>query len=531
VSRRRLIALAATCAAGALAIPGTAHAAGSTPHPAVSQQAFHRAEGNGSAAPVISGFSHPTVAPRSGAARTAAASTLGFSVNGESGSSAYDVKLSIDVTGSTGAVTVTPTWDGVAGAPISVPASGVLPIGNTFGTLGVHKLTLVVTDQTGSVSEDGTVLPGGSDYTAYGPARLLDTRSSKTTLKPYSTIKVQVGGNSGISVDALAAVLNLTVTNPTASGYLTAYPDGIGRPGSSNVNFTAHQTVPNLAFVPVGTGGYVDIYNGSSGTVDLIADISGYFSRVAASGYTPAGPARLVDTRNGTGASKAQIAANGSIAVQVDGRGGVPASGVTAVALNITATGSKSAGFLTAYPDGNARPTASNVNYGAGQTIANAVVVPVGADGKIRLGNGPGQGVNAVVDVTGYYSPGSKGAFMATEPSRVYDTRTAAEGPAIPGYTVDTLQFGDGKADQATAYVLNATVPQASGPGYLAVTPDNGAPLTSPPGVSTLNFTKGQTVPNLVQATTGSTGGISFWNASATANHLVLDEFGYYLTY
>ena len=533
MSSRRLIVLAAACAAGVIAVPGTALAAGSTPHPSV-KRLVQPTKLKGVDKAILSGFSK-----RATAARTAADSSLAFTATTTPSNGLYDVQLDVDVTGSTGTVSVTATWDGVADAPVTSAGDGTVSIGHTFSKLGDHTLTITVDDGAGvPVTQTGTVTPIGSDYTAYGPTRLLDTRSSKTTLKPHTAIKVKVGGNGGISADALAAVLNLTVTNPTVGGYITAYADGTSRPTSSNVNFAAKQTVPNLSIVPVGGDGYVDLYNGSSGTVDLIADINGYFSRTAAAGYTTVTPSRLVDTRKGTGATKAKIAANGSIAVQIAGKGGVP-SGVTAVALNITATGGSNSGYLTAYPDGQAKPTASNVNYGANQNIANAVIVPVGSDGKIRLANGPGKPVDALVDVSGYYSASSKSAFLPVDPSRLVDTRSDGNGP-IPAGGYEAFELGDGTSDQPTAFVLNATVPTATGSGYLSVAPDpntvddynNGTYKTlTPPSVSTLNFNKGQTVPNLVQASDGSTGIVDFWNMAGTQNNLVLDMFGVYLNY
>ncbi|MFC1439091.1 hypothetical protein ABUW04_12555 [Streptacidiphilus sp. N1-10] len=477
----------------------------------------------------LSGFSHPVFSSRAAGVK-AAASTLSFTPTRTPGKGAYDVEYSIDVTGSTGAVTLTASWDGVKATPITASGDGAVAIGHTFTTVGEHTLSVSVTDQTGTFTNGTPVYPDGSDYTAYGPTRLLDTRVSKTTLKPNTTVKVKVGGNGGISADAIAAILNLTVTNATGGGYITAYPDGSGRPPSSNVNFAAKQTVANLSFVPVGSGGYVDLYNGSKGTVDVIADIDGYFSQTAASGYTPVGPTRLVDTRKGTGATKAQIPAKGSIAVQIAGKAGVP-SGVTAVALNVTATNDKSGGYLTTYPDGSTPPTASNVNFSANETVANAVVVPVGADGKIRIANGPGLGVDAVVDVAGYYSAGSTSAFLPTDPTRVEDSRTDKQPMAAYGGIGLQLEK-NGTEALPTALVYNATVPVATGPGYLAVTPEPTTAPTSLPSVSTLNFVKNQTVPNLVQATPGATtGAIDFWNVSATPNHLVVDLFGYYLNY
>ena len=89
-------------------------------------------------------------------------------------------------------------------------------------------------------------------------------------------------GHGGVPASGVSAVvLNVTVTQPKAAGYITVYPDGATRPLASNLNFVAGQTVPNLVVAPVGADGKVDLYNGSSGTVELVADVSGYFSNGA----------------------------------------------------------------------------------------------------------------------------------------------------------------------------------------------------------------------------------------------------------
>ena len=92
------------------------------------------------------------------------------------------------------------------------------------------------------------------------------------------------------------------------------------------------------------------------------------------------------------------------VALGVDGHGGVPASGVSAVVLNVTVTQPKAAGFITVYPDGATRPLASNLNFVAGQTVPNLVVAPVGADGKVDLYNGSSGTTQLVADVSGYFS-------------------------------------------------------------------------------------------------------------------------------
>lgn len=74
-----------------------------------------------------------------------------------------------------------------------------------------------------------------------------------------------------------AVVLNVTVTQPSSFGFLTVYPDSQGQPLASNLNWVAGQTVANLVIVPV-VNGNVDFYNGSTGTVHVIADLAGYFT-------------------------------------------------------------------------------------------------------------------------------------------------------------------------------------------------------------------------------------------------------------
>ncbi|MFC1417916.1 hypothetical protein [Streptacidiphilus cavernicola] len=297
--------------------------------------------------------------------------------------------------------------------------------------------------------------------------------------------------------------------------------------------------MPNQVIVPIGDKGQVNLYNGSSGTVDLIADIAGYFTQSAASGYSPLAPYRVVDTRSGVGAPKRQLAAGASVAVQIAGndKKKLPSSGITAVALNVTATGSPSSGFLTAYPDGKSLPTASNVNFSKGQTIANSVIVPVGSDGRIRIYNGGKKPVSVVIDAVGYYSAASRSAYLPMYPTRYLDTRakTWKYGPLEGGGYIDMPLSSD--YPDVTGWVLNATVTSTKSSGYLTVSPDPNSYQAyqggwevwpTKPGSSSLNWLRGQTVPNLVQASTGSTGIVDFWNTGKGTVNLVVDAFGYY---
>jgi hypothetical protein len=287
---------------------------------------------------------------------------------------------------------------------VPVSADGKVTVFNSQG------FTDVIFDVASYVTAPGQASGPAGLYNPLVPARLLDTRSGlggATTVGAGRTVSLQVTGRGNVpSTGVSAVILNVTATNPTASSYVTAWPDDAARPLASNVNFLAGQTVPNRVVVKVGTGGKVDLYN-FSGTVDLVVDVSGWFTDATAggagSGFNPLASARLVDTRVG---GVSALGPGGVLAVQVAGQIGVPAmsSGTppTAVVLNVTATNATSAGYLTVWPDGSSQPLASDLNFGKGQTRANLVVVEVGADGKVDLFNLAGS-TDVVIDVVGWY--------------------------------------------------------------------------------------------------------------------------------
>jgi hypothetical protein len=203
-------------------------------------------------------------------------------------------------------------------------------------------------------------------------------------------------------------VLNVTATNPSAAGYLTAFPTGSTQPLASNLNFVAGQTVPNRVLVKVGSNGQVSLFNGA-GTVDVVVDVAGWFtdgSDATATGgrFTGLTPARILDSRNGTGGFQTAVGPNGTIMVQIAGQGGVPATGVSGVVLNVTVTNTTGASFLTVYPsDAATRPLASDLNWSPGLTVPNLVMVKLGADGKIAIYNSAGS-TDVIADVVGWYS-------------------------------------------------------------------------------------------------------------------------------
>ena len=131
----------------------------------------------------------------------------------------------------------------------------------------------------------------GMSFVAITPCRVYDSRAAAGGPGPIAgatsrTIDVNYTGaasngykDCGVISTAGAYSLNITVTGSAASSsyaFVTAYPTGTVRPGSSTVNFLRGTQVANAAIVPAGTAGDIDIY--ASSATDVLVDINGYFA-------------------------------------------------------------------------------------------------------------------------------------------------------------------------------------------------------------------------------------------------------------
>ncbi len=369
----------------------------------------------------------------------------------------------------------------------------------------------------------------GSAYRPVTPLRLLDTRTQGGALTAGANRNLQVADTTRVPASATAVVVNVTATDTSSAGYLTVYPTGLPVPLASNLNWERGQTVANLAVVPVGSGYSITIHN-AAGSAEVLVDLQGYFAPVA-SGlgyYVPLTPARIADTRPQSGEPDAgrTLASNSSLGIQVAGMGGVPAAGATAAVLNVTATDTSGAGFLSVYPAGLAWPGTSSLNWAAGGTVADRVIVPLGAGGKIAVytNSGPAQ---VVVDVTGYFTGSATAAgaslFYPVAPRRMLDTR-ADGGTLRAGQPLVEQLGGVGSiANQASAVVANLTATGTSAASFLSA-----GPVTSAPTTSDLNWSAGATTANLDIATLGRTGDLALYNSSGTAD-VILDVSGYFV--
>ncbi|HMF10496.1 MAG TPA: hypothetical protein VKJ00_15260 [Thermoanaerobaculia bacterium] len=163
-------------------------------------------------------------------------------------------------------------------------------------------------------------------------------------------------------------------------------------------------------------------------------------------------PCRLVDTRgNGfTGAyGPPSLAAGVRRDFPLSGQCGIP-SGAGAVSLNVTVTNTQGPGFIKIYPQGGSAPVVSTLNYVAGQTIANAAVVPLGAGGGVTMVAGV-SGTDLVVDTNGYCA--SAAANQGNTFTVINSGGTTV--PAILGQTNSASLNATGVKGVATVGVTN----------------------------------------------------------------------------
>jgi len=354
----------------------------------------------------------------------------------------------------------------------------------------------------------------GSAFTPTSPVRVLDTRATGPVAAGRS---VTLNLSTRVPAGASAVVLNLTGTAATRETFVTAYPTGTARPDASNLNIVAGDTRPVLATVALGTNRSVDLYN-RNGTVHVLADLAGYYAPGTGSRYTPLSATRVLDTRAdpppalGPGASQV-----------VDLTGKVPRS-ATAVTINLTGVGASAATFVTAWPTGQTRPTASNLNLNARDTRPNLATVALGADRKISLYNLAGT-VDVMVDLTGFYTPEYGSTFVPRAPVRVFDTRTGsgALGPATrQAMDLDHTWV----TPNVTAALLNVTGVSPTAATYVAVWAADGRPDGS---VSTLNLVPGETAANLAAVAVSTMEPISAYNFRGQTN-VIADLAGVFVT-
>jgi hypothetical protein len=421
-------------------------------------------------------------------------------------------------------------------------------------------------------------LCGGGEFHPLTPTRIFDSRPTLAIndvaplgAKPLAapspaTFDIQLLGLGGVpstATDVLAVVVNITVTEPGANGYLEAYGKG-AKPAvrTSLINFGPNQTVPNVAIVRPGADGQLEIgLFGQSGTAQVIVDVFGWFSTsattdtasVGGARLIPTTPSRVLDTRPGPLSvgrpSQTPLAAKETMVLPIRGVDGinptvsnvVPDSpNVTGVLLNVVGITGSNSTHLSVFPNdlGGQDPTTSNLNLAPNVIKANLVFVPVGSDGSVRIFNNQGS-TDVVADVVGYMLSGQDPLTRAgrvvplSSPYRTFDTREAQWGgvPLGPGQAEDwsfaefaaSVAIGPDAVGNQLAVIGNLTsaelkrqYPSVPAASFLTAYPTGATrPLSS-----NLNTVEGPPVPNMAILKYGTQNTVRVYNLAGYAHYL-----------
>jgi Concanavalin A-like lectin/glucanases superfamily len=354
---------------------------------------------------------------------------------GTSGVTAADV--SITITGQTAGGNLIGYADGTPRPVTSIlnyPATGnisnsaIVPVGSdgdidlynaSGGTVQVivDLLGYFTTNFSGSAGYNASTAPANaSTYTPLAdPVRLFYTgngtgssfysgTASNGQVAANTALTVTINGNTtngaGLPSSGVTAVaLNLEALPPSGdNGSIAAYPDGTTRGNESNLSFTGGATYSTTAIVPVGTDGKIDIYNASAASINIVGDLSGYFTTSTTGQHFHAlGSTRILDTRQ-----TSPIGSNQTLTVPTPA--GIPVDNPT-LALNFTVVGPQDNGHLTIYPASASVPGTSIINFTTTDTpIAALGLINTATSNSLAIDNAAAGTTSVILDISGYFS-------------------------------------------------------------------------------------------------------------------------------
>jgi len=377
---------------------------------------------------------------------------------------------------------------------VELSSSGRITITNGAGSVDV------IVDVSGWYTSGGSGATSGSPFNVLAPTRVVDTRAgtgtpySGDTLPAEQTLRIRLAGLAGIPTSgANAVVMNTTVTNTGSDGDLVVWPEDGAKTTTSETNWGQGQTTGNLVVMGLGADGAVEAYDDSTGSVDVVIDLGGYF------GSAPSGALPLV----------------GSVS---------PANGPNGGGTQITITGTNLTGTESVSVGGS---PATSVTVNSSTSIT--AVTPAGTSGFADVVVTTATGTSGAMGSDGFLYE-APGAYHPLTPQRLADTRTdsgfAESGQAPgPGQTMDVQVAGADEVPSSgvAAVILNVTVAAPTAGSFITVFPAG----VAVPDASTMDFQAGQTQADLVEVALGRNGEVSVYNAAGWTQ-VIIDVEGWY---
>ena len=389
-------------------------------------------------------------------------------------------------------------------------------------------------------------------YHGITPARLVDTRRGlgiSTAIAPgdgrntdpngvhrlESRVNHEfvVTGRGGVPAAGVSAVMiNVTAIAPSWPGSLRLIPKPprtlVFQDQSSfaplteapALHWSAGETRASTSLVRVGVGGRIRIDNASFASLNVVIDVIGWVDssqpNQGGSRLIAVTPGRLLDTRSDTGALAGEFGSSTTKQVQVAGVKGIP-SGAESVVGNLTSVNATTRTFVTAWPNGVARPETSSINVDPGAVRGNFTSVRVGSNNSISLYNNVAS-THLVFDATGYHTTQSgSGGLITAVPITELTKQTMAAGQEL--YIQMLGRSGVPTSGVSAVYIM-LTVTNPNARGFVTAYENR---LGGPPLASNINWNVNQTITNLALVPLAG-GAIRLYNSapgSVVSVHLV----------
>ncbi|MEO7397633.1 MAG: hypothetical protein ABIW84_03630, partial [Ilumatobacteraceae bacterium] len=274
-----------------------------------------------------------------------------------------------------------------------VPGTAIVPV-NSDGVFCVYAMatTEIVIDLSGAYRTGA-----GDAFEPIVTKRRFDSRGGPM-VAGGTVVRVPVAGMDGIDASATAIAATVHSTNAGQDGFITIWPCDPVRPTTSVLNTSAGASVTNHIQVGLDATGAICMF--AQYSMHLVLDVSGWFGSAATGDYHALMPTRVLDTREAVGLPGA-FSAGQNRALSVVGTGGVPATGVSGVAAEVTSTGATLPGYITVHPCLPRVPEVSMVRNFANSVAATTVTGIVDSAGRWCLQ--ASVAMHAVLDISGYY--------------------------------------------------------------------------------------------------------------------------------
>ncbi|WP_214414656.1 hypothetical protein [Sphaerisporangium fuscum] len=344
-------------------------------------------------------------------------------------------------------------------------------------------------------------------------ARVLDN----VEVEPGATMAVKVAGAASLPATGLESVaVNVAAKGNSDSGSVVVYPSGELEPDAAAVSYDKAHYAATTLVTRVGADGQINIVNQGTDKVRVYMDVQGYTLQQGdgqGASYVGLDPKRIL--------APTTLGAGANFQLEPLGKGGVPTSGVQAVAVMVTAK-STSSGTVRVYPSGEGWPVDATIDYQANAAQQSFTIAKLGADGKVNIHNLGFGSAQVAVDVVGYLTtstPSQRAVLRSIPPVQIAEKLVV---PAGGDKSVDPRGLGGVPVVGTDSVGLGVTA-YGSGSGTVQLHPTG----TAVPEGQTLTYAPDTEITGFTMTKLGTGGKVDVHNSGSAPVTVWVNTYAY----